>query len=187
MFEFGPLILFLAAFLWKDIFFALIVLMVAAPIALVGKYLVTKKLDKMFLWSTILLYPFGAASLYFRNAEYLFWKPTVYYWIVAIALVASIWIGEKPLVRRLVDASGELPTGQVTDREWRGLSYIWALFFVAMGILNLYIAFNYSLDFWVKFKVFGLLGITMLFIFSQVFWLASKMDMPEEAESKGQK
>jgi intracellular septation protein len=180
MFEFIPLILFFAAFLWKDIFFALIVLMVAAPLGLLAKYLVTKKLDKMYLWSTILLFPFAGASLYFRNAEYLFWKPTAYYWIVSIALVGSIWIGEKPIVRRLIDVSGELPTDQVTDREWRGLSLVWAIFFVAMGFLNLYIAFNYSLDFWVKFKVFGLMGITMLFLFSQVFWIASKMDLPDD-------
>ncbi len=180
MFEFIPLILFFAAFLWKDIFFALIVLMVAAPLGLLAKYLVTKKLDKMYLWSTILLFPFAGASLYFRNAEYLFWKPTAYYWIVSIALVGSIWIGEKPIVRRLIDVSGELPTDQVTDREWRDLSFVWAIFFVAMGFLNLYIAFNYSLDFWVKFKVFGLLGITMLFLFSQVFWIASKMDVPDD-------
>ncbi len=182
MFEFAPLILFLAAFLWKDIFFALIVLMVAAPIGVVAKYLVTRKLDKMFLWSTILLYPFAGASLYFRDAQYLFWKPSVFYWLVSIAMLGSIWIGEKPLVRRLIDVSGELPTGQVTDRQWRGLSVVWAGFFVAMGVLNLYVAFNFSLDFWVKFKVFGLLGITMLFILSQVFWIASKMEMVQETQ-----
>jgi intracellular septation protein len=186
MFEFVPLILFFAAFLWKDIFFALIVLMIAAPLGLVAKYLATKKIDKMYLWSTILLYPFAGATLYFRDAQFLFWKPTVYYWIVAIALVGSIWIGKKPLVRRLIDVSGELPTDQISDRQWRGLSFVWALFFVAMGFLNLYVAFNYSLDFWVKFKVFGLLAITMVFIFTQVVWLASKMDVAEESDGEGQ-
>jgi len=186
MFEFGPLILFFAAFLWKDIFFALIVLMVAAPIGLLAKYLLTRKIDKMYLWSTILLYPFAGATLYFRDAAFLFWKPTVYYWIVSLALVGSIWIGEKPLVRRLIDVSGELPTDKISDRQWRGLSFIWALFFVAMGVLNLYIAFNFSLDFWVKFKVFGLLAITMVFIFSQVFWLASKMEVVEETKPEEQ-
>ncbi len=180
MFEFVPLLLFLAAVLWKDIFFALIVLMVAAPIGVAAKYLVTRKLDKMFLWSTILLYPFAGASLYFKDAQYLFWKPSVFYWLVSIAILGSIWIGEKPLVRRLIDVSGELPTDQVTDRQWRGLSVVWAGFFVAMGVLNLYVAFNFSLDFWVKFKVFGLLGITMLFILSQVLWIASKMEMVQE-------
>ena len=184
MFEFAPLILFLAAFLWKDIFFALVVLMVAAPIGVAAKYLVTRKLDKMFFWSTILLYPFAVASLYFRDAQFLFWKPSVFYWLVSVAMLGSIWIGEKPLVRRLMDASGELPTDRVSDRQWRGLSVVWAAFFVAMGVLNLYIAFNFSLDFWVKFKVFGLLGITMLFILSQVVWIASKMELAKETQGE---
>ena len=182
MFEFVPLLLFLAAVLWKDIFFALIVLMVAAPIGVAAKYLVTRKIDKMFLWSTILLYPFAGASLYFRDPLYIFWKPSVFYWLISIAIFGSIWIGEKPLVKRLIEVSGELPTEKVTDRQWRGLSVVWAGFFVAMGVLNLYVAFNFSLDFWVKFKVFGLLGITMLFILSQVFWLASKMEIAEEPQ-----
>lgn len=186
MFEFAPLILFLAAFLWKDIFFALIVLMIAAPIGVAAKYLVTKKLDKMFFWSTVLLYPFALASLYFRDAQYLFWKPSVFYWMVAMAVLGSIWIGKKPLVRRLIDISGELPTDQLSDREWRGLSLVWTAFFVAMGVLNLYIAFNFSLDFWVKFKVFGFMGITMVFILSQVFWIASKMDLENETQSEEQ-
>lgn len=182
MFEFVPLLLFLAAVLWKDIFFALIVLMVAAPIGVAAKYLVTRKIDKMFLGSTILLYPFAGASLYFRDPLYIFWKPSVFYWLISIAIFGSIWIGEKPLVKRLIEVSGELPTEKVTDRQWRGLSVVWAGFFVAMGVLNLYVAFNFSLDFWVKFKVFGLLGITMLFILSQVFWLASKMEIAEEPQ-----
>ena len=182
MFEFVPLLLFLAAVLWKDIFFALIVLMVAAPIGVAAKYLVTRKIDKMFLWSTILLYPFAGASLYFRDPLYIFWKPSVFYWLISIAIFGSIWIGEKPLVKRLIEVSGELPTEKVTDRQWRGLSFVWAGFFVAMGVLNLYVAFNFSLEFWVKFKVFGLLGITMLFILSQVFWLASKMEIAEEPQ-----
>jgi intracellular septation protein len=184
MFEFAPLILFFAAFVWKDFFFALIVLMVAAPIGLLAKYLITKKVDKMYLWSTIMLYPFAGASLYFRNPEYLFWKPTMFYWIVSVALIGSIWIGKKPIVRKLIEVSGELPTELVTDRQWRGLSFVWAAFFVAMGVLNLYVAFNFSLDFWIKFKVFGLMAITMVFIFTQVFWIASKMNVPEKAESE---
>ena len=184
MFEFIPLILFFAAFVWKDFFFALVVLMIAAPAGLLAKYLVKKKLDKMYMWSTILLFPFAGASLYFRNPEFLFWKPTVYYWVISIILTGSVWIGEKPIVRRLIDMSGELPTDQITDSQWRGLSFVWSVFFIAMGVLNLYVAFNYSLDFWITFKVFGLMAITMLFIFSQVFWIASQMDIPEESEDQ---
>ena len=186
MFEFAPLLLFFAAFLYKDIFFALIVLMVAMPIGVFFKYLKTKKLDKMFFWSAVLLYPFGGLTLYFRDAEFLFWKPTVFYWVVSIVLAGSQWIGEKPLVRRLIDVAGELPTDQLSAAQWRNLNLTWSGFFAAMGILNLYVAYNFSLDFWVKFKVFGLLAITIVFVFAQVFWIASKMNPDEAGESEEQ-
>ena len=96
--------------------------MVAAPIGLLAKYLTTKKLDKMYLWSTILLYPFAGASLYFRDPVFLFWKPTVFYWLVSIAMIGSIWIGKKPVVRRLIEVSGaayeRLPPPRVA-KSWK--------------------------------------------------------------------
>lgn len=186
MFEFAPLLLFLAAFLYKDIFFALIVLMVAMPIGVFLKYLKTKKLDKMFFWSTVLLYPFGGLTLYFRNAEFLFWKPTAVYWIFAAAFVVGQFVSDRPLVRRLVDVAGDLPTDRLTTAQWRNLNLTWAAFFVAMGLVNLYVAYNYSLDFWVKFKVFGLLAIMFVFIFAQVFWIAYKINQAAPTDSEEQ-
>lgn len=186
MFEFAPLLLFLAAYFYKDIFFALIVLMIAMPIGLFLKYLKTKKLDKMFFWSTVLLYPFGGLSLYFRETGFLFWKPTVFYWIVATAVLISQFVGEKPLVRRFIDVAGDLPTHKLSEIQWRNLNLTWVVFFVAMGVLNIYVAYNFSEKFWVNFKVFGLLAITMVFIFAQVFWIASKINEGEPPESEEQ-
>ncbi len=187
MFEFIPLLLFLGTFLYtKDLYLGLIVLMFAMPIGLFLKYLKTKKLDKMFFWSTVLLYPFGGLTLYFRDAEFLFWKPTVFYWIVAGVLVGSQFIGEKPLIRRMFDVAAELPTEQLEESQWRNLNLTWAGFFIAMGGLNLYVAYNYSLEFWATFKVFGLLAITMVFVFAQVFWIASKISAGESSENEEQ-
>ncbi len=186
MFEFAPLLLFLAAYFYKDIFFALIVLMIAMPIGLFLKYPKTKKLDKMFFWSTVLLYPFGGLSLYFREAEFLFWKPTIFYWIVSGVVLISQFVGEKPLVRRFIDVAGDLPTERLSDNEWRNLNLTWVAFFVAMGGLNIYVAYNFTEQFWVNFKVFGLLAITMVFVFAQVFWIASKINEGEPPESEEQ-
>ena len=186
MFEFAPLLLFLAAYFYKDIFFALIVLMIAMPIGLLLKYLKTRKLDKMFFWSTVMLYPFGGLSLYFREAEFLFWKPTIFYWIVSAVVLISQFVGEKPLVRRFIDVTGELPTERLSDAQWRNLNLTWVGFFIAMGVLNIYVAYNFTEQFWVNFKVFGLLAITMVFIFVQVFWIASKINEGEPPESEEQ-
>ena len=72
LFEFLPLILFLGAYLYKGIYFAIGALMVAMPIGFVIKYVRTKKVDKMYMWSTIFLLIFGGAALYFRNADFIY-------------------------------------------------------------------------------------------------------------------
>ena len=179
LFEFLPLILFLAGYLYKDIYFAIGILMVAMPIGLLVKYLRTRRVDKMYLWSTLFLLVFGGAALYFRNASFIYWKPTAFYWVVAVAFLLSLWIGEKPLVRRFIELTGELPTDSISKRDWGRLNVVWAVFFAVMGVLNIYVAYTFSEDVWVKFKVFGLLALTFLFLLAQGLWLARKMGHDE--------
>lgn len=182
LFEFLPLIVFLAAYLYKDIYFAMIVLMIAMPIGLGIKYYQTRKLDRMYFWSTVLLLAFGAMSLYFRNATLFYWKPTVFYWAAAVVFLGSQLFFEKPLVQRFFELTGELPTEQIPKSQWRGLNFVWVVFFAIMGALNLYVAYSFSEDVWVKFKVFGLLGITIVFLLGQSLWLMSHLDLEEEEE-----
>jgi len=182
LFEFLPLILFLAAYLYKDIFLAMIVLMIAMPIGLAIKYFKTKKLDKMYFWSTVLLLVFGAASLYFRNATLFYWKPTVFYWAAGLGFLLSPLLMHKPLVQKFFEVAGDLPTEQLTSRQWRMLNFVWVVFFAILGGLNLFVAYTFSEDTWVKFKVFGLLGITMVFLVIQSIWLMSKMQLDEKHE-----
>ena len=177
--EFFPLILFLVAYFLKDIYFALAVLMIAMPIGLAIKYFKTKRVDRMYMWSTILLLVLGTATLYFRNPIFLYWKPTVFYWAVAIVFLGSMWVGDKPLARRFFDMSGELATEQIPVRQWRILNLLWVAFFLATGLLNIYVAYNFSEPFWVKFKVFGLLALTVVFVSAQGFWIMSKLSDPQ--------
>ena len=175
LFEFLPLILFLGAYLYKGIYFAIATLMVAMPIGFVVKYVRTREVDKMYMWSTVFLLVFGGAALYFRNADFIYWKPTAFYWAVSIAFLLSMWIGEKPLVRRFLELSGELPTDKITNASWLRLNLVWVVFFAVMGIANIYVAYNFSEKFWVNFKVFGLLALTFIFMLAQGFWLMSKL------------
>ena len=185
LFEFLPLILFLGAYLYKGIYFAIGALMIAMPIGLVIKYVRTKKVDKMYMWSTVFRLVFGAAALYFRNADFIYWKPTAFYWAVSIAFLLSLWIGEKPLVRRFLEIGGELPTERIVPADWRRLNLVWVVFFAAMGIANIYVAYNYSEQFWVNFKVFGLLALTFIFMLAQGFWLVSKLGDDDAATDSG--
>jgi len=175
LFEFLPLILFLGAYVFKGIYFALVVIMIAMPIGLVVKYLRTRVFDKMYFWSTIFLLVAGVLTLYFRNPYFLFWKPTVFYWVVAAVFLGSFWIGEQPLVQRFFGLVEGMPLERITKSQWNRLNTIWVLFFVAAGMLNIYVAYNYSEATWVKFKVFGLMALTFVFMLTQTLWIARQL------------
>ena len=183
VFEFLPLILFLGAYIARDIYFALGVLMVAMPIGLGIKYLRTRRLDRMYFWSTVFLLVAGAATFYFRDPKFLFWKPTAFYWALAVAFLLSAWVGDRPLVQRFFEVTGDLPTSKMSRREWQKLNVVWVVFFATTGLLNIYIAYNFSEAFWVNFKVFGLLGLTIAFMLAQSFWLFAKLDVASTQES----
>lgn len=173
LFEFLPLILFLGAFFYKGIYFALVVLMIAMPIGLVIKYIRTKTFDKMYFWSTVFLLVAGALTLYFRNPLFLYWKPTAFYWAVAAVFLGSFWIGNVTMVQRFFGLVGELPVHKITPRQWNQMNAAWVLFFVGAGLLNIYVAYNFSQETWVKFKVFGLMAITFVFMLVQTLWIAN--------------
>ncbi len=181
LFEFLPLILFLGAFFYKGIYFALVVLMIAMPIGLAVKYARTRTLDKMYLGSTIFLLVAGTLTLYFRNPYFLYWKPTAFYWVVAIAFLGSQWIGDAPLVQLFFGMVEEFPADKITPAQWRRLNFVWVLFLVGAGILNIYVAYNFDEATWVKFKVFGLMGLTFAFLIGQTLWMTSLIGDDEVA------
>ena len=182
--EFLPLMLFLGAFLYKDIYFALIVLMIAMPIGLIVKYVRTKKFDKMYFWSTILLLIGGSLTLYFRNPLFLYWKPTVFYWLVAVAFLGSQFFAAAPLAQKFFGLIDGLNIEKISAAQWNKLNLAWVAFFVGAGILNIYVAYNFEQATWVKFKVFGLTAITFVFMISQTLWIANIIgdDDAEEEE-----
>lgn len=175
LYEFLPLLLFLITLFARDIYAALVVLMITMPIGLAVKYYRTRKLDKMYLWSTILALIFGSATLYFRDPRFVFWKPTVFYWAIAIACVTSQFYGDKTLVQRFFGMVGELKTERLTRSEWTKLNLAWTVFFIAIGLLNLYVAYNFSIEFWGTFKAIGLFGISFIFIVIQSVWIVRKL------------
>ncbi len=178
--DFFPLLLFLGTYLYfDDIFIALQVLMVAMPFALIIKWRLTKKWDKMLLASTALLLVMGGISLISRNPIFLFWKPTVLYWVVAMVFLGSRFIGNKTVVERMFAT-----VGKMKKRYWHSLNYVWVIFFIGSGFLNIYVAYNFSEDFWVKFKVFGFTAITFVFLVLQIIWLMKHIEPNEATEQE---
>lgn len=179
LFEFLPLIAFLGAYLYKGIYAALVALMIAMPLGVLIKYIRTKKLDKMYFWSTIFLLVAGGLTLYFRNTVFLIWKPTVFYWVVAAAFLISPFVSEKPLAQRFFGLVEGLNFERVSTSQWKRLNTAWVLFFVFAGFLNLYVAYNFDEATWVKFKVFGLMALTFVFLLGQTLWISSLVEEDE--------
>src|SRR5690606_23982346 len=153
-----------------DFLFATAVLMAAMPVFLLVHRRVTGRLNKIYLASTVLVLLFGAATLLFRNADFLKWKPTVLNWAIALVFLGSHWIGEKPIVQRIMGSVVTLARDQ-----WTRLNLIWVGFFTMVGAVNLYVAYGFSEAFWVKFKLFGMLGLTIAFVLVQSVWLTHAM------------
>ena len=176
--DFFPILLFFIAYKLEGIYTATAVAIIASAIQVAYFQIRYKKVEKM-QWVTLwLLIFFGGLTLAFRDPDFIKWKPTVVNWLFAAAFLGSQFIGNKTLLQRMMDQAVTLP--QVI---WQRLNYIWISFFVGIGFLNLYVAFNFSEDTWVDFKLFGMLGITFVFIILQGFYIArhvTEVDKPSE-------
>lgn len=175
--DYIPIIAFILAYFYRDIFFATIVLMAVMPVILLVQWLMTKKLNRIYAASTALVLVLGAFTVAFRNPTFLYWKPTVLNWAIALVFLASQWIGEKTIVQRMLGSAAEL-----TGAQWVRLNQIWVVFFIFVGAVNLYVAYSFSEEFWVKFKLFGMLGITLVFVIIQSIWLTITAQKNEDAQ-----
>ena len=176
--DYVPIIAFILAYYYaRDFFFATAVLMGIMPVVLVLQWIMTRKLNRIFAASTALVLVLGAFTLTFRNPAFLFWKPTVLNWAFAAVFLGSQWIGEKPIVERLLGSAAEL-----TKPQWIRLNQIWVVFFIIVGALNIYVAYNFSEKTWGTFKVFGLMALTFVFMIAQSIWIANIIGEDEAEE-----
>ena len=178
--EYIPIIIFIIAYFNGGIFFATKALMVAMPIGFLMQWIVTKKINKIYLGSTLLVIVLGAATIFFKNPTFLYWKPTVLNWLIALVFLGSQFIGEEPIIKRMLKQAAVLKKNQ-----WNKLNLMWVVFFLFSGTINIYVAYNYPEEFWVKFKLFGLLGITLIFIIIQSIWLNIVIKQNEQNIKKG--
>ncbi len=173
LFDLFPIALFFIAYKMGDIYLATITAIVASIVQVVWSRYKTGQFEKLPLITLGTIVILGGATLFFRNELFIKWKPTALYWILALALVISQFIGNKPLMQRLLEQNVALPI-----KIWHQLNLSWALFFAAMGIANLYVVYHFDTDTWVNFKLFGTLGLTLVFIVLQGFYMAKHFKQP---------
>lgn len=132
-----------------------------------------RKVEKMTLITFLMVLVFGTLTLVFHNDLFIKWKVTVIYALFALALLISQWVLKKPLVQRMLGKELTLP-----DKVWSNLNLAWAIFFLACGLANIYVAFWLPQSVWVNFKVFGLTVLTLVFTLLSGIYIYRHM--PEE-------
>lgn len=167
LFDFFPILLFFIAYKFYGIYAATATAIVAAFLQVGLYWLKNRSFEKSHLITLVIIVIFGGATLYLQNPEFIKWKPTIIYWIFSIAFIGSQFIGKEPLIKRMMGKALS-----VDDTIWNKLNISWAIFFICMGFVNLYVFKNYDEDTWVNFKLFGLMGLTLVFIIAQGFYLS---------------
>ena len=144
------------------IMLATVAVIIASIIQIVWAKIRYKKVDKTLWMSAILVTVLGSMTLYFQNDAFIKWKPTLLYWIFTTAILAAHCFWQKNIIKTMMGKEVKLP-----ESIWIKLNYAWAIFFAALGCLNLYVAFNFSIDAWASFKLFGTMGLMFVFIITQ--------------------
>lgn len=168
-----PILAFFGVYLATDIYTATIALMVAAAGQVVFLRLKRQRIGGqvwMVFWGAML---FGTMTLALRNPLFIQWKPSIVYWLMAVALAGSRFVGKGDYVQRALGKTLPLP-----EPAWRTLSWGWAGALAAAGFANLYVAYQFSEATWVFYKFASAFALPVVLVFGSFGYLAATGQMP---------
>lgn len=120
------------------------------------------KVDRMLIISGCIIVFFGGATLLLHDETFIKWKPTVLYWLFGLTLTVANLFFKKNLIRSMMEQQISMP-----DTVWSKLNSAWAIFFIFLGCLNLFVAYNFTTEAWVNFKLFGTMILMFAFVVGQ--------------------
>ena len=167
LFDLLPVALFFVAFKLFNIYVATAVAIGTTALQVAGLKLRRKPVHPMLWASLAIIVVFGGATLFLKDETFIKWKPTVLYWLFAAVLAGADLLFRRNPIRAVLGEQMQLP-----ERVWRRLNWSWAAFFAFMGAANLYVAYHFSTDLWVNFKLFGSTALMFVFIVAQSLVLA---------------
>jgi intracellular septation protein len=173
--DFLPIAVFFVAFKLFDIWVATGVAIAATVAQIAWLRWSTGKVEPMQWLSLGVIVLFGGATLLAHNETFIKWKPTVLYWLMGGALFIGQLVFRRNLLKTLMGAQMALP-----ESAWRVMNWSWIAFFAVMGVVNLWVAFNFDTDTWVNFKLFGGLGLMVAFVLAQAVYLSRFMKTEAE-------
>lgn len=164
-FDYFPIVCFFIAYKIAGVYVATTTAIIATFLQVSVFWLYKRKFETTHLIILAIVVILGGATLWFHNPKFVQWKPSIIYWLFSITLLWSQYIGKKKnILKKLMGKTISLP-----NTAWKKMSLQWAIFFLIMGGLNIYVAYHFSLSAWVDFKLFGTLGLSLLFIVFQAF------------------
>jgi intracellular septation protein len=144
------------------------VVVIVATLLQIGIMVARGKRVDLMLWITFaLVVVLGGATIWFHNATFIKWKPSVLYWAMGLTFWVSQALFRKNLLQSLIGEQLELPAS-----VWQRLNFAWIGFFGLMGLLNLYVAYSYSTSTWATFKAFGATSLMLVFMLAQGLYLS---------------
>lgn len=176
-FDLLPVILFFVGFKLYGIFAATAIAIAVTLAMIVYSKLRHNTVEKMLLVNGAIITVLGGITLLLHDKTFIMWKPTVLYWILAGVLLVSDMFFGKNLIRKMLGKALQPP-----EPVWRKLNIAWALFFIVLGVVNLYVAFHYSEDTWVNFKLFGTTGLIFAFAIAQTLMLKNYLVEADQAD-----
>ncbi|QOL24768.1 septation protein A [Thalassotalea sp. LPB0316] len=177
--EYIPLIVFLIVYKFQDIYWATGALIIASAIQLLFYIVKKQPIPKQTLVFFVLILAFGGLTIALQDDAFIKWKVTIINLFFASALVIGYYAFNKIILKTFLGEAIELP-----DKVWLKLTWSWASFFTLCAVLNWYIAFHYSQETWVNFKVFGLTGLTFIFAIGTIFSLYKYIPEEETASDE---
>jgi intracellular septation protein len=159
--DLGPLLIFFFANARWGVFAGTAAFMVAMLVALVVSYVKIRRLPLMTIVTAIVVAVFGTLTLILHDDTFIKLKPTIIYVLFGGILLGGLAFG-KSLLAMVFDSVFDLD-----EQGWRKLTLRWALFFLALAVLNEIVWRTQSTDFWVTFKVFGVVPLTFIFAMLQ--------------------
>ncbi len=171
--DYFPLLLFFVAFKLQGIYVATAVAIVASVAQIAWFRWKRGKVSPVHWLSLAIIAVFGGATLLLQDETFIKWKPTVLYAMFGLILAAGRLAFGRNLLSHLLQGIA-LP-----DAVWGRLTWAWTTFFAAMAFANWYVAFHYTTDTWVNFKVWGGIVLFLLFAVLQAAVLARFVEEPQ--------
>ena len=170
-----PILAFFIVYKKFDIFYATAAAIIITLLQVLFSYLTSKKVEKVQIINLVVILVFGGMTILFQNETFIKWKPSVLYWVFGTILIFSKVVLKINLIQKFLSKQVILPT-----TDWNSLNVHWILFFLLMGFINIYIAYVYSLDTWVNFKLFGSTLLLIIFMIFQGVFIYKKGNIKEK-------